>query len=75
MHKLSPPAQEGWAIHIYSRDRNLLCSLEPSHLWAFAAGAALGLLVAVIGYNLPSAPLPTAPVPPPADFTAPLQID
>jgi len=50
MHKLSPPAQEGWAIHIYSRDRHLLCTLDPSHCWTFIAGLALGLTVAVVGY-------------------------
>lgn len=59
---------EGWAIHIYDRDRHLLCSLEPSHGWVFCTGIGLGIVAAIIGSHLgrsvspqvSAAPAPTA---------------
>lgn len=75
MNKLHHPTQEGWAIHVYSCDRRLLCTLDPSHGWMFIAGLALGLMVAIIGYNLPHEPTVIIPQPPNPDLVAPLQID
>ncbi|PSR15390.1 hypothetical protein C8255_23050 [filamentous cyanobacterium CCP3] len=76
MHKqLQHSTQEGWAIYVYNCDRRLLCTLEPSHGWAFTAGLALGLMLAIIGYNLPHAPAVATPQPPEPDIVAPLQID
>lgn len=76
MHKLQHNTQEGWAIHVYNCDRRLLCTLEPSHGWAFAAGLTLGLVVAVIGYNLPESSTTAEPSRPYSEhLTAPLQID
>ncbi|MGB3613457.1 MAG: hypothetical protein WBA10_06635 [Elainellaceae cyanobacterium] len=76
MHKqLQHTTQEGWAIHIYNRDRHLLCTLDPSHGWTFVAGLILGLTVAVVGYNLPDPPA-AIPYRPASDhLTAPLQLD
>lgn len=41
--------ESGWAVQIYSRDRHLLCSLYPSHGWAFLAGITLGFIVTLVG--------------------------
>ncbi len=75
MNKLHHTTQEGWAIHVYDCDRRLLCTLEPSHGWTFIAGLALGLTLAIIGYNLPQAPAIAPPQGPNPDIVAPLQID
>lgn len=42
-------AREGWSIQVYSGDRRLVCSLEPSHAWVFLAGLGMGFLLALIG--------------------------
>ncbi|MEO1067992.1 MAG: hypothetical protein AAFW95_02580 [Cyanobacteria bacterium J06638_6] len=73
--QLQHSTEEGWAVHIYNCDRRLLCTLEPPHGRAFIAGLALGLTVAVIGYNLPQSPATAPPQPLESDFVAPLQID
>lgn len=75
MHKLHHTHQDGWTVHVYGRDRRLLFTLEPSHGWAFAAGTALSLAVAIVAYNLPSSGIPPAPSQPTSGLTAPLQID
>ncbi|WP_017301018.1 hypothetical protein [Nodosilinea nodulosa] len=75
MPKLHHTTQEGWAIHVYDRDRRLLCTVEPSHGWMFVAGLALGLMLAIVGYNLPQTPTTAAPPRPNSDMVAPLQID
>jgi len=75
MRKLHCTTQEGWAIHFYNCDRRLVCTLEPSHGWAFAAGLAFGLGLAIIGYNLPQSPVPATPQPPSPDLVAPLQLE
>jgi len=75
MNRLHPTIQEGWAIHVYSCDRRLLCTLEPSHGWMFMVGLALGLTLGIIGYNLPHGAATTASPDPSPDIVAPLQID
>ncbi|MGB3138614.1 MAG: hypothetical protein WBG38_03035 [Nodosilinea sp.] len=76
MNKLHHTTQEGWAVHIYDCDRRLLCTLEPSHGWTFVAGLALGLTVAVIGYNLPQTHTTATPPPLDSETVAPLlQVD
>jgi hypothetical protein len=40
----------GWAVNIYDRDRRLLCTLEPSHAWAFTIGIVLGGLM-MLGWS------------------------
>lgn len=52
MRKLEDPIDEGWIVHVYGRNRRLLCALEPSHGWMFLAGLVLGLLLAITGYNI-----------------------
>lgn len=52
MNKLEDPIDEGWIVHVYGRNRRLLCALEPSHGWTFLAGLGLGLLLAITGYNI-----------------------
>lgn len=66
---------EGWVIHVYGRDRRLLCSLEPSHCWMFVAGLALGaLLMATWVRGEPSSAQPEmSPIEVPAP--APLAVD
>jgi len=65
----------GWTVHIYNRQRQLLCTLTSSHGWSFVAGTVVGGVLAVIGFNLStpqmvhSLPEETAPQ------TAPLQVD
>ncbi|MGF1538207.1 MAG: hypothetical protein ACFB4J_17220 [Elainellaceae cyanobacterium] len=52
MKKLQAPVDEGWSIHVYDRKRRLLCTLEPSHGWAFGLGCIFGLLIAMAWGNL-----------------------
>lgn len=59
MRKLENPVDEGWIVHIYGRDRQLLCALESSHGWAFCAGWVFGLLLAIVWFNLAPATHPT----------------
>ncbi|MFK8184936.1 MAG: hypothetical protein AB8B99_16315 [Phormidesmis sp.] len=47
--KIKPSISEGWAVHVYDRDRHLRFSLEPSHLWAFSWGLGIGILLAILG--------------------------
>lgn len=71
MGKFEPPqtppklgADEGWAVQIYSKNRRLLCVLEPSHGWVFLMGCGVGLLLSVIWINIArhsTPPVPTAP--------------
>jgi len=39
----------GWAINIYGGDRRLLCTLDPSHAWAFLTGIFLGACLMLAG--------------------------
>ncbi len=52
MKKLQNPVDEGWSVHIYDRQRRLLCALESSHIWTFLLGCTFGLLLAVVWGNL-----------------------
>lgn len=52
MKKLQNPVGEGWSVHIYDRQRRLLCALEPSHVWIFLLGCTFGLVLAVVWGNL-----------------------
>lgn len=47
MRKLDCNVDEGWVVHVYGSDRRLLCSLERSHGWIFAAGLAVGLVLGI----------------------------
>lgn len=64
---------QGWIVNIYGGDRRLLCSLEPSHAWAFAVGLIVGG-VAMVNWTTgdrPQTPAPrVSPVP-----AAPLTVD
>jgi hypothetical protein len=55
MSKTSNQLQEaldnGWSVQVYSRDRRLLCSLYPSHGWAFLMGIVLGFVVALVSLS------------------------
>ncbi|MEM6253558.1 MAG: hypothetical protein AAF821_11605 [Cyanobacteria bacterium P01_D01_bin.156] len=70
MKKLQNPVDEGWSVHIYDRQRRLLCALEPSHGWIFLLGCAFGLVLAIIWFNVapnsettvPREPLPKSPM-------------
>ena len=53
--KGKPSTGEGWAVHVYDRDRHLRFTLEPSHIWAFGWGIGVGLLLAIIWSTLHSA--------------------
>ncbi|HIK54191.1 MAG TPA: hypothetical protein IGS37_03375 [Synechococcales cyanobacterium M55_K2018_004] len=64
--------KRGWAINIYDGDRRLLCTLDPSHGWAFATGIVLGGLL-VLGWTVSDRPPSTSPFVPPQ--TAPLSVD
>jgi hypothetical protein len=53
MQKLdSAELKTGWIVHVYGRNRRLICALEPSHGWALLTGVGLGLLAAIIWFNL-----------------------
>lgn len=52
MKKLQNPVDEGWSVHIYDRQRRLLCTLEPSHGWIFLLGCIFGLLLATAWGNM-----------------------
>ena len=43
---------EGWMVQVYGRDRRLLCVLEPFHGWVLLVGCGLGLLLAILWFNL-----------------------
>jgi uncharacterized membrane protein len=65
---------KGWSIHIYRSDRQLLCSLYPSHGWTFLAGIVLGFVLALVSLQFQknttkSTPSVSAPM------QAPLSID
>ncbi len=51
-YKQQETINEGWSIQIYSGNRRLICSLEPSHGWTFFAGCILGILMTVILFNI-----------------------
>lgn len=65
----------GWTVHIYNRQRQLLCTFGPSHGWCFAVGIAVGGLLAVIGFNLATPQMPHSSPEGPTPQTAPLQLD
>ncbi|WP_205371073.1 hypothetical protein [Thermoleptolyngbya sp. PKUAC-SCTB121] len=37
----------GWSVQVYSGDRRLLCSLDPSHIWMLMLGIFLGLVMGI----------------------------
>ena len=55
---------EGWMVQVYGRDRRLLCILEPFHGWVFLVGCGLGLLLAILWFNLSRYSLPVEPAEP-----------
>lgn len=57
---------EGWSVQIFSGDRRLLCSLEPSHGWVFLLGFILGGLVAAVSLGGGDRTPPPSPPPQPA---------
>ncbi len=52
MRKLEERVDEGWMVHIYGRNRRLLCALEPSHGWSFLLGLGVGLTLTIILVNV-----------------------
>jgi len=75
MNKLKSPVDEGWSVHIYDRQRRLLCALEPSHGWTFLLGWGAGLICAIVWVNLAPATPPPADLDAPAPKTPLLQVD
>lgn len=73
--RLERSLDTGWTIHIYNRQRQLLCTLGPSHAWSFAAGTAAGILLAVMGFNLSIPQIQNPRIEGPLPQTAPLQLD
>jgi hypothetical protein len=65
----------GWTVHVYNRQRQLLCTLTPSHGWSFVAGTVTGILLAVIGFNLSTPQMVNSLPEETAPQTAPLQVD
>lgn len=63
MRKLEERVDEGWMVHIYGRNRRLVCALEPSHGWSFVLGFGVGLTLTIVLFNLfhLSSPRPTLP--------------
>lgn len=53
--KAKPSTGEGWAIHVYDRDRHLRFTLEPSHIWAFSWGMGVALFASILWSVLYSA--------------------
>ncbi len=76
MRKLEERVDEGWMVHIYGRNRRLLCALEPSHGWSFLLGVGAGLILTTILVNVypRSSPQSTIPSAQPAESPA-LQVD
>ncbi|GAB4385209.1 MAG: hypothetical protein Kow00121_49880 [Elainellaceae cyanobacterium] len=67
MKKLQEHLDEGWSVQVYDGDRHLLCSLYPSHGWAFFAGLLAGFMLALVSVN------GTATIQSPPSISAPLQ--
>lgn len=65
---------EGWMVQVYGRDRRLLWVLEPFHGWIFLFGCGLGLLLAIVWFNLASYS-PTVEAAEPTTETPFLQLD
>ncbi|EKQ66888.1 hypothetical protein OsccyDRAFT_4698 [Leptolyngbyaceae cyanobacterium JSC-12] len=76
MSKLKQSLDElntGWAVNIYTSDRRLLCTLNPSHAWAFALGICLGGFIMLSWSSSDRAPIQPPSITSPG--TAPLAID
>ena len=73
--RLDRSLDSGWAVHIYDGKRQLLCTFGPSHGWSFVVGTAVGLLLAVIAFNLSLSQPPRPETQEPLPQTAPLQVD
>lgn len=71
--QLQKMPDEGWSILIYSRDRRLLCSLDPSHGWTLLAGILLGFIFALVSTSARIPAQPSAPIS--APMNAPLNLD
>jgi hypothetical protein len=67
MKQLANKTTEGWAVQVYSSDRRLICSLDPSHGWAFLLGLLLGIVPVLIGINASSQATPRPAVSMPAE--------
>jgi hypothetical protein len=76
MSKVSNQLQEaldtGWSVQIYSRDRRLLCSLYPSHGWAFLIGIVLGFVVALVSLSGQVSAQSSPPAQSSSSFSAPI---
>ncbi|MGG6293319.1 hypothetical protein ACQ4M4_02755 [Leptolyngbya sp. AN02str] len=70
---LQEEVNNGWAIQIYRSDRRLLCSLYPSHGWAFLAGLIIGCFMTVLGLQGQVVPHPSPTDVPPV--AAPPKLD
>lgn len=75
MNKLQKPVDEGWSVHIYDRQRRLLCALEPSHGWIFLLGWGVGLMCAIAWVNLAPPAADAYPLEDRAPKTPLLQVD
>ncbi len=68
-------ARTGWSIQVYSGDRRLLCSFEPSHAWLFAAGFGAGFLLALLSTGHLHAPTTVSESPAADAINAPFDLD
>jgi hypothetical protein len=73
--RLERSLNSGWTVHIYNGERQLLCTLGPSHGWSLAAGTAVGILFAIIGFNLSNPQMANSLPADPLPVTPPLQVD
>ncbi|WP_139325071.1 hypothetical protein [[Limnothrix rosea] IAM M-220] len=52
--QLKENVSSGWSLQLYSGDRRLLWSLDPSHGWIFLIGSILGFSSALLlGFSYP----------------------
>ncbi|MGI0484798.1 hypothetical protein ACN4EK_05115 [Pantanalinema rosaneae CENA516] len=65
---------KGWSVQIYSPNRRLLCSIYPSHAWAFSAGLALGLILALVSLSHQT-PTHSSKASVPSSIAAPVNLD
>ena len=55
---------EGWFVQVYGQNRRLLCVLEPSHGWICLLGRVVGMVLAVVWFNIARYSEPIEPAPP-----------
>ena len=75
MKKLQNPVDEGWSVHIYDRQRRLLCALEPSHGWTFLLGCTVGLVLTLAWVNVARPVAETSSIGNPSTKSPMFQID